>query len=1120
MPWIKGAKTKKSRIVATYFIYIFPMHINITLFKQKIQFALRTILMALLIASCNQTKKNGSQKVPAYEELQSNFSAPPQETDPWAYWYWVNNFVSKEGITKDLEAMANQGIGAALIGNIYLNDIPVEGKVTMLSEQWLELTQHAIREAGRLGIDIGLFNSPGWSQSGGPWNTASNTMRYLSPQEHHVSGPGKINLDLGKPNNEFEDVALLAFPSTTKSNEEQPVFEIIENSTGNPITLLDKDKSTEFSFDGHTEISLTLRADRKVSLNSLKLHPSESTYIMDCEFLAKIDGQWEKLRSFKFDRSNDMDQIGFTKYPPVAVSIPETKAQEFKFSFTNILQIGPREAGLAEIELSESPILEYFIEKSLGKMHQTPLPLGDAYKWPKQNEPEDKGGVVDLGQIIDLTIKITKEGTLNWDVPEGDWTIIRMGMVPTGVTNAPAAKNASGFEVDKINKDALKLHFDSFFGKIMNSMPESERKALKYLVADSYETGGQNWTDDMEVPFMEAFGYSPIPYLPVITGRIVGSVEESNRFLWDLRRFVADRVAYEYVGGLQEICHENGLKLWLENYGHWGFPSEFLKYGGQSDLIGGEFWNEGDLGSIECKAASSSAHIYGKQLVSAEAFTSAGRTFVRHPAMLKKKGDWSYTEGINHFVLHVYIHQPTDEMIPGVNALFGTEFNRHNTWFNQSADYLNYLRKSQYLLQQGKYVADVCYFIGEDAPIMTGVRNPELPSGYSYDYINAEIIMDSLTVKGGQFELPNGTSYKLMVLPPSDTMRPELLAKIESLIKDGGNVLGGPPTKSPSLQNFPKADRLVDELANQIWGDKNNGIWSYGKGNVAKGISVQETLNAIGVEKDVDFEKIVPVLWTHRSLPIGEVYFLTNQSEEVLKFSASFRVKGLNPQLWDAVTGEIRPLNEFTFENCRTSLPMTMQPLQSWFVVFTDGPQNFESPRYQNNFPNYQTVQEFEGSWIVDFENKDIGPKKAMEFQSLLDWTQHSNDSIKYYSGKARYTKEFNFNKTVEGKRLFLDLGKVGVIASVNINGKDIRSTWIAPYRLDITDELKEGKNKLDITVVNVWRNRLTGDKLLPKSEQYTSLLIDEVIKEEELVPSGLMGPVTIQSIDLLPEKD
>jgi len=691
---------------------------------------------------------------------------------------------------------------------------------------------------------------------------------------------------------------------------------------------------------------------------------------------------------------------------------------------------------------------------------------------------------------------------------------MRIGMTPTGTKNSPSAPQGQGYEIDKASSKLARYHFEQFIGKLLERVPKENRSAFKYVIADSYEQGSQNWTDGFEQKFEAKFGYNPKKYLPVFSGRIVGSVEESERFLWDLRRSVADAVAYEYVGGLRKISNDHNLKLWLENYGHWGFPSEFLMYGGQSNLVSGEFWNEGTLGNIECKSGSSAAHVYGKPITSAEAFTASENAFLRHPAMLKKRGDWSYTEGINHFVLHVYIHQPDDKRVPGVNAWFSTEFNRHNTWFGQSKTWIDYLRRCQHLLQQGKYAADVCYFIGEDAPMMTGARNPELPEGYSYDYINAEVILNSLSVKDGKFVLPDGMSYSIMILPPIKTMRPELLTKIESLVAQGGFIFGQAPERSPSLENYPESDNQVKELAQKLWNsEKDEGIQikKYGDGYVVDELDLKSTLQTLGIGKDVDIEGGLPILWTHRTSPGMEIYFLTNQSEEEVSFTPSFRVNGLKPQLWDAVTGEIRPLVEYKEENGRTLVPVKMQPLQSWFIVFTNSGEQSIGKGTKTNFPDLKSLQTIDNTWVVDFLNKDIGPEAPEIFETLSDWSKSGNEKIKYYSRTAIYKTSFKVGNIPEGQELFINLGNIGVMAQVKLNGIDVGVTWIAPYTLNVTDCLKEGENAIEIEVVNLWRNRLLKDKKLPENERYTWHLVDDIKNGEEPHTSGLIGPVSIE---------
>jgi len=419
------------------------------------------------------------------------------------------------------------------------------------------------------------------------------------------------------------------------------------------------------------------------------------------------------------------------------------------------------------------------------------------------------------------------------------------------------------------------------------------------------------------------------------------------------------------------------------------------------------------------------------------------------------------------------------------------------------------------MLQQGQYAADVCYFIGESAPIMTGGRNPEIPKGYSYDYINAEVILNKLSVKDGKFVLPDNMSYSVMVLPPLTTMRPEVLSKIEQLVAQGGVVIGSKPEKSPSLQNYPQCDEKIKELGSKLWAGEylnkkleNN----YGKGKVFDGYNLKEVLNILGIEKDVETEK-APVLWTHRTMPGMEIYFITNQSDKEINIEPSFRTKGLKPQLWDAVTGEIRQLKNYSVKNGRTSVPLKMEAYRSWYVVFTNNTNDKIMPAMKANFPKARIISEIKNQYKVDFENKEIGPKETLTFNKLEDWSKSSNDKIKYYSGTATYRTSFTIDKLPKNGKLYINLGKVSVMAEVKINGKKAGGVWIAPYRLNISDMVTKGENQLEVKVVNLWRNRMIGDKMLPKDKRYTWTVVEDIKKGELPHISGLLGPVTIETI-------
>lgn len=1049
-----------------------------------------------------------------FDKLVSDFKTPTEDNHLWCYWYWINDDISKEGISKDLAAMKQAGIGSVFIGNI--NPAEKDGKVPLFSDLWWDCMVHAVNEGKRLGVDIGVFNCPGWSQSGGPWVEPGMAMRYLSYSETVVQGPGKISQELAKPQEEFQDVTVLAFPALeglmtlTRDNATIKVTPAVKDAQN----WIDGDLSTAalFGSAGTKQYSIEFRTKAPITARSIVIHPVSQRMRIQCRLYARINGVDKLIKAFAFDRSNQNVNVGPIVNGPVAISLPETRAQAFKLVCSGVQGTNP---GFTEIAITERAVLDRYIEKQLGKMHPTPLPMWGSYLWDEQ-APVASDLTAPSQSIVDIRDKMDKDGHLNWQVPSGRWTVLRIGMTPTGTKNSPAAPQGKGYEIDKANAELVRFHFEQYVGRLQEKIPAENRDALKYVIADSYEMGSQNWTDGFAKRFKKRYGYDPTKWLPVLSGVIVSSVTESERFLWDLRRAVADDVAYEYVGGLREISNEHGLQTWLENYGHWGFPSEFLMYGGQSNLIGGEFWNEGTLGNIECKAASSCVHIYGKKRCFAEAFTSSQQAYKRHPAMLKRRGDWSFTEGVNQFVLHLYIHQPDDERVPGMNAWFGTEFNRHNTWFKQSTHWMDYNRRCQHLLQQGAYVADVCYFISENAPKMTGVRTPELPQGYSYDYINAEVIVRDMQVKDGKLVLPSGAAYSLMVLPPLDTMRPAVVTKLQKLVKQGAAIYGPKPIRSPSLQDYPKCDQQVRSIADKFWGrDYTSGKLSaqYGRGRVFNGTDLKDVLSELKLSKDFDLRH-ESVLWTHRTMPGMDIYFLSNQSDKRVDIQPRFRVTGRRPQIWDAVTGDIRLLNAYDQTRQGTYVPLVLERGQSLFVVFTDQATDAVHAGYTGNFPSRQALKEVEGPWSVVFDNPVIDVHLEQRCASLSDWSHSDNDAIRYYSGTAQYSTAFTLKSVPAGKDVFINLGKVGVMAEVTVNGRFAGGTWMHPCVLNITGLVKPGKNTLEIEVVNLWRNTLIKEKGLPQDQQKTWLIVSDVKENESLQPSGLIGPVTLETID------
>jgi len=727
-----------------------------------------------------------------------------------------------------------------------------------------------------------------------------------------------------------------------------------------------------------------------------------------------------------------------TDFLPDAVetfSFPDVTASEF--------ELVP--AFACRVELGSAPTVAQVIEKQMGRMHPTPSPTWQSYIFPDTVEPGEGANVVKQKGIINLTDKLRADGHLGCTLPAGDWTIIHFGMVTTGKKNGPAAPEATGLEVDKMSKTHTRHHFNSSIGPLLKGMTPAERAAFKGVTIDSYEVGSQNWTDGFAAEFEKRNGYNPILLLPVMTGRVVDTSKTSDQFLWDLRRTVADMIAENYIGGLREIAHENGLRLWCENYGHWGFPGEFLIYGGHTDEIGGEFWTtDRNLGTIECRAASSSGHIYGKRRIYAEAFTS-GLNLGHHPYAIKARGEELFCEGINHFVLHVYAHQARDGM-PGTNPWFGTAFHRNTPWFVQSRDWVKYLQRCHTMLQQGDPVTDVAVYIGDFAPQMTGPANP-VPAGYDYDFMGSDAILRKLGVVDGEWVVYDerdskriASRYPLLAMPEAGHIRPSVTKRLAELKAKGGRIIHGVPVAETTLKEAGIAPIVSDASC---------------------------TLR-----------------WKARRLDDGMVFFLSNFAKAGT-FEATLRVSGRTPELFNPVTGEITKLARHSSVEGGTRISVHINdPSDSCFIVFRDktsAPSVVKAQLagadippgalhlFQDSNNSLAAETEKAGTYTLTLSDGTTRPlvvdQDSQTFPITGPWVSTQKDEKSHsVHQETTFVLPANFG---QGQRVILDLGQVNVMAKVKLNDRVYDTLWMPPFTLNVSDSVKPGQNRLQVQVTS-----------------------------------------------------
>lgn len=788
---------------------------------------------------------------------------------------------------------------------------------------------------------------------------------------------------------------------------------------------------------------------------------------------------------------------------------------------------------------------------------------------------EETPGVWKLDHTRDLTAQMN-DSRLRWDVPKGTWKVLRIGfLVPQyDEENGDAsvrtkARNPNippAWEIDPMSAQAMDKHFAQTGAKLVEDAGSLAGTTFKYVHIDSWELGIPTWTAKFTQEFAGRRHYDPLLYLPGLAGKTVESADITARFVWDYRRTIADLISANYYGRLAEHAQAHGLGTHPESGGPWYTQYiDALECLGRSDIPMAEFWSsrgsfqglernpsiysqgvsadffkstesalpQANFGSI--KQAASAAHVYGKALCQAEAFTNFNADWTEDPYFLKSYGDRAFCLGLTRNVLCFSASQTSLTDKPGYEwEHTGTHFDRNVTWWPKSNAWLNYLARCQYLLRLGRFCADLLYFTGEAIPNFA-LRDRKPISGYDYDVINAEALLGHAQAKNGQIVLSDGIAYRYLIIPPdaAESMTPAVVLKLKSLVEDGITLVGVPPKSSLGLTDFPRSQQKIEAAAYELWGDKRSDhARKVGAGRVLWGHALSAAIEADGLIPDVEFRGVrdgVEMDWVHRCDGHCDVYFIANLSELQTDAEVAFRVSGRVPELWDAVTGVIRELEEFHVDGTRTAVPLRFDAKQSVFIVFRKV-RAAARRKGRPNVPALREVAKFAGPWQVSFDPKWGGPP-SVEFAELDDWSKRPEDSIRYYSGTATYRKRFTISAAAAGK-LYLQLGVVKNIAQVHVNGHDAGIVWTAPWRVDIGNFVHIGENDLQIEVVNLWPNRLIGDANLPSERRLTRTNVstyenklpaayfcawDRECEERKktgapaaLLSSGLLGPVLL----------
>jgi hypothetical protein len=1025
-----------------------------------------------------------------------------------------------------------------------------------MSPEWKAVFRQAAERADELGLELAIASSPGWSESGGPWVTPQDAMKKLVWSEVTIVGGKRYHGLLPHPPTATGPYQTLPIPKTGGITEKAPTgVEFYHNAAvvayrEGRETLLPKPESVTANGQpvdadallgdalngvipvpgrsGNDPGAIEVRYAEPQTVGSAVVFVSDlSPYSMT----GALQGRLEVADEHHAWRS--IAEIPLTAVP-TTVSFAPVKAATFRVAFTHA------KPSFNMLNFAIAPGADMAALAAMGDPTHAPVPKVAQLKLlaqPRVNAFEQKAGFaiaesyyegldaavgsdasgVAPESVIDITDRMAADGTLDWKPPAGRWRILRIGYSLTGKTNHPATDEATGLEVDKYDRAAVGRYLNTYLSMYRDATADRlGSRGVRALVTDSTEVGPSNWTADMIADFERLRGYDPRPWLPALTGTIVGSRDQSDRFLYDFRRTLGDLMATEHYGEIASVAHQNGLTLYGESLEGarvtLGDDIEMRRF---TDIPMAALWTyktgPDPKYLADMRGASSTAHVYGRTFVAAESLTSILAPWAFAPADLQPMIDVEFAQGINRPVIHTSVHQPLDDKVPGLSLMiFGQYFNRHETWAEMAKPWVDYMARNSFLLQQGRNVADVAYFYGEDTPLGPQASRhyfSDVPLHYAYDFISPDGILNELHVDGDALVTRGGARYRAIYLGgQSQRLTLPVLRRLAELVEGGATLIGQAPEASLGLQDN---GQKFSELVARLWkGGPGNEV---GKGHVFAGTNnIESALAARGITPDFHCggSDCDGSLWfVHRHIDDGDIYFVDNRLDQARNVDAHFRVHGKRPQIWHADSGEVTPVS-FRAEDAGTVIPLSFAAHESYFVVFrTDTSQRSAEIAP----PSFSPLAPLDGPWEVSFQPGRGAPSSA-HLDALTSLADNADPGIRYFSGVATYTKHFQVPKGLKPRTpLLIDLGKVGDVAEVRVNGQFAGTAWKAPYRVNIGPFIRNGDNLLEVRVADLWVNRLIGDAQ-PNAVKITFTALPTYTAKAPLRASGLIGPVALIS--------
>jgi len=782
------------------------------------------------------------------DSLAAGFAHPPREARLRAYWWWLNGNVTKAAITRDLEEMAAQGFGGALIcdagGAEQDGNARVPHGPDFFSAEWRELYKHTLREADRLGLEMSLNIQSGWNL-GGPMVQAQDAPKKLVWSEIRVKGPATDPLKLPEPRHPpqfYRDVAVIAYPvkpldnagvrvTASSAQADQPAALVVDGNTDSFWVSQGTEQGKGPTAQQPEWLQFDFAEAVTVAGVSLRGRPGYGPRTGELQSFG--DGvTWQRVKPFT---ARDGQEL--------TVPVDSTHAARFRLVFFSAFDTrfpqAPRNVQVAEAKLlgkdgqiltsaqpGRRPLLNWD-KKALHRALSFSAPDTSPLLQELPAEPGEED--THARQVVDLTGKMDADGTLRWEVPPGEWEVLRFGCTLNDHCRVSTCSDGwQGYALDPFDAGAFRRYWDTVVEPLIADAGPLAGRTLKYLHTDSWEVEVANWTPTLREQFHRRRGYDLLPYLPVIAGRIVDSRPGSNRFLNDFRRTMGDLAVDNHYRLFIEGARRHGLLIHPESGGPHAVPVDAQRCLGLNDAPMSEFWawswrhRVGDENRFFVKQPASAAHTYGRKLVLAEGFTTIGPHWQETLwDNLKPAFDKALCEGLNLLVWHAFVCSPAEMGVPGQQYFAGTHLNPNVTWWSRSAPFFAYLNRCQFLLQQGLFVADVAYYYGDHVPNFAQLKKSDpariLP-GYDYDVVTEDVILTRMSVRDGRLVLPDGMNYRVLVLPDRPNISLPVLRKLQELVAGGATVIGPKPQYATGLTDFPQCDEEVARRADELWG--------------------------------------------------------------------------------------------------------------------------------------------------------------------------------------------------------------------------------------------------------------------------------------------------------------